>query len=311
MDLPRYDELPLLPGLDVRHAWDVFGEDDALGSVNLVTPKRVAAAAAEIRTGELFPLDLPLDLPDPPMFGRRAYRHHIGMLNRHEMDDHLDDFHPQASTQWDALSHVRAREHGFWGGRTTNPTDGPNELGIEHVARHGIAGRGILIDVASHLARHDPSYDPLTPYGITADHVRATLDAEQVTPEPGDIWCLRTGWIEAYRRLDRTAREALATEARSAGLVGDHEVTRLVWDAHPAALCADNPGVEMAPGDPAVGSLHRRLIPGLGMTLGEFFDLDRLAVACRADGRFTFFFVAAPLHLPGGIGSTGNAVAIR
>jgi len=41
------------------------------------------------------------------------------------------------------------------------------------------------------------------------------------------------------------------------------------------------------------------------------FDLDRLAEACRADGRWTFFFVAAPLNLPGGIGSPGNAVAIR
>ena len=41
------------------------------------------------------------------------------------------------------------------------------------------------------------------------------------------------------------------------------------------------------------------------------FDLDELAAACRADGRFTFFFVAAPLNLPNGIGSPGNAVAIR
>ncbi|MEO5902224.1 MAG: cyclase family protein, partial [Ilumatobacteraceae bacterium] len=78
-----------------------------------------------------------------------------------------------------------------------------------------------------------------------------------------------------------------------------------------AAVCCDNPAVEVVPGDPAVGSLHRRLLPTLGTTLGEMFDLDRLATACRADGRWTFFFVAAPLHLPGGLGSPGNAVAIR
>ena len=87
-------------------------------------------------------------------------------------------------------------------------------------------------------------------------------------------------------------------------------MARTIWNAHPAALCADNPAVELFPGDPTVGSLHRRLLPTLGLALGEMFDFERLAVACRAAGRATFFFVAAPLHLPDGIGSPGNAVAI-
>ena len=92
--LPDFDDLPLLPGLDVRHAWDVRGRDDVLGSINLVTPATVAAAATEIRSGEMFSLDLPLDLPNPPLFGRRPYEHHVVALNRNEMDDHLDLFHP-------------------------------------------------------------------------------------------------------------------------------------------------------------------------------------------------------------------------
>jgi len=311
MHLPDYDDLPFLPGLDIRHAWGVFGEGDVLGSINLVTPERVAAAAREVRTGAMFPLDLPMNLPDPPMFGRQPYTHTVFALNRHEMDDRLDGYHPQGSTQWDALGHVRAREHGFWGGRLDNPVDAYNGLGIEHWAEHGVAGRGILIDVGSWLSRNRPGYDPLTPTGITAADVQATLDEQGVVPQVGDIWCLRTGWIEAYRRLDTAGRAAIGASPSGAGLLGDHDVTRLLWNSHPAALVADNPAVEMVPGDPAVGSLHRRLIPTLGMALGEFFDFDRLATACRADGRWTFFFVATPLHLPQGIGSPGNAVAIR
>ena len=85
-----------------------------------------------------------------------------------------------------------------------------------------------------------------------------------------------------------------------AGLHADEAMARTIWNAHPAALCCDNPAVEVVPGDPAVGSLHRRLLPTLGTALGEMFDLDELAAACRADGRCTFFFVAAPLNLPGG-----------
>jgi kynurenine formamidase len=311
MTLPDYDDLPEIPGLGLRHAWDVFGRDDTLGSVNLVTPERVARAAASVTTGELITLGLPLDVPDPPLFGRLPYQHHIIALNRNEMDDHLDGFYPQGSTQWDALNHVRCREHGFWGGRTQDPTDGYNGLGIEQWAEHGIAGRGVLIDVAGWLAGRHPGYDPLEPRAITADDVRATMAAQDVEPEEGDIWCLRTGWVTSYRQLDRASREAYAAAPAFAGLYADEEMARSIWNAHPAALCCDNPAIEVVPGDPAVGSLHRRLLPTLGLALGEMFDFDDLARACRAERRWTFFFVAVPLNLPGGVGSPGNAIAIR
>jgi kynurenine formamidase len=309
-ELPTYDELPEIPGLDLRHAWDVFGRDDVLGSINLVTPERVARAAATVTTGELIPLDLPLDVPDPPLFGREAYRHHVRALNRHEMDDHLDGFHPQGSTQWDALGHVRCREHGYWGGRTKDPTEGRNGLGIEHWARHGVAGRGVLLDVGGWLAARDPGYDALAPVAVTADDIAAVLAEQGVEPEVGDIWCVRTGWVERYRQLDEPARRAYAEAPTFAGLYADEAMARAIWDAHPAALCCDNPAVEVVPGDPTVGSLHRRLLPTLGLALGEMFDLEVLARTCRERGRWTFFFVAAPLNLPGGLGSPGNAVAI-
>jgi hypothetical protein len=309
--LPDFDDLPEIPGLGLRHAWDVFGRDDVLGSIGLLTPQRVARGAAEVRLGELIPLDLPLDEPNPPLFGRRPYERHVRAINRNEMDDHLDAFHPQASTQWDALSHVRCREHGYWGGRTDDPTAERNDLGIEHWARHGIAGRGLLIDVAAHLAATGGDDDPLRSRAVTAEEVAATLAAQGVIPEPGDIWCVRTGWTAAYRRLDAAARIAYAPAPTSVGLRADEAMARLIWNAHPAALCCDNPAVEPLPGDPAVGSLHRRLLPLLGTALGEMFDFERLAERCAADRRWTFFFVAAPLHVPGAIGSPGNAVAIR
>jgi hypothetical protein len=308
--LPDFDELPEVPGLGIRHAWDVWGRDDVLGSINLVTPERVAAAAGSVRTGRTIRLDLPLDVPDPPLFGRRPYRHEVFTLSRNEMDDRLDDFHPQGSTQWDALGHVRCREFGFWGGRTDSPTDGTIGLGIEHWARHGIAGRGILIDVAGWAAARDAAYDPLSPRAFTADDLRAVLTGQGVEPEPGDVWCVRTGWVEGYGRLDPAARAEYARKPHFAGLYADEEMARTIWNAHPAALVCDNPAVEVVPGDAAVGSLHRRLLPTLGTALGEMFALDELAAACREDGRWTFLFVAVPLHLPEGIGSPGNAVAI-
>jgi hypothetical protein len=56
--------------------------------------------------------------------------------------------------------------------------------------------------------------------------------------------------------------------------------------------------------------LHRILIPLLGMTIGELWDLDELARACRSRGAFDFLVTAEPLNLPGGVGSPANALAI-
>jgi kynurenine formamidase len=83
-----------------------------------------------------------------------------------------------------------------------------------------------------------------------------------------------------------------------------------LWNHHLAAVVADNLAVEAMPVDPSAGFLHRRLIPMLGFALGELFALDGLAECCRDTGRYTCFFVAAPLYLPGGVGSPANAVAI-
>ena len=69
-DLPDYGDLPTVDGLDMRHAWDVHGRDDDLGSINLLTAERVKAAAALVRSGQMVNLSLPLDEPDPPLRGR-------------------------------------------------------------------------------------------------------------------------------------------------------------------------------------------------------------------------------------------------
>ena len=73
--LVPFDELPVLPGTGLRHAWEVWGPGDNLGTLNRLTGPVVAAAAAAVRTGERVGLTLPLGLPDPPFFGRQRYRH--------------------------------------------------------------------------------------------------------------------------------------------------------------------------------------------------------------------------------------------
>lgn len=308
--LPAFDDLPVLPKLGLRHAWGVFGEDDVLGTANLLTPDRVLAGTREVTTGAVIPLDLPVDQPDPPLFGRSLPQHTVIRLNGNEFDERLDGYYPQSSTQWDALAHVRCREFGFWGGRTHDPTEGGHELGIQALAEHGIVGRAVLADVERWAASTGRPLDALAPVTVSADDLQATLDHQGTVLEPGDILCVRLGWIGAYRALDQAGREALAERPDTAGLLADEAMARFLWDRHVAVLCCDNPAVEKPYGDPAVGSLHRRLMPLLGMTLGELFDFEALGPACADRGRWSFLLSAAPLRVPGGVGSPGNAVAI-
>ncbi|MQA87233.1 MAG: cyclase family protein [Streptosporangiales bacterium] len=308
--LPAYDQLELIPELGLRHSWGVFGRGDSLGTVNLLTADRVRAASALVRDGRVFRLDLPITEPDPPMYGRDRLVHTIFSASRNNWDDRLDNFHPQGSTQWDGLRHVRCREFGFYGGYTAEP--GEDDLGIEHWARHGIIGRGVLLDLERHLRLAGTPVDPGAEMSIPSSMLATIAREQAVELRPGDVLCVRTGWMRMYRER-AAAGEAIHVDGRTPfpGLAADEAMARFLWDTRVAAVVADNPAVEVSPGDPKVGSLHRRIIPLLGMAVGELFVLDELAEAAEADGRFDFLFVSIPMNLPGGVGSPGNAIAIR
>lgn len=53
-DVPKFDDLPPVPGMPQGCAWGVFdrdGKKDTWGTLNLLTPSVVKAAAAEIQDG--------------------------------------------------------------------------------------------------------------------------------------------------------------------------------------------------------------------------------------------------------------------
>jgi hypothetical protein len=84
-----------------------------------------------------------------------------------------------------------------------------------------------------------------------------------------------------------------------------------VWP--PAALATPEQiaGLRDDPGSADQIFMHFRLLPLLGMPIGEFFDLEALAEDCAADGIYEFMFTSAPLNLPAGVASPPNALAIK
>src|SRR5947209_18304729 len=96
-DLPRYADLPVKAGAPAGSSWGVWGDDDVFGTLNLLTPERAAAAAALVRRGAVFTLNLEMELPGPPLFNRAAFRHEVTAGGGIAKDDLLHDWNTQSS----------------------------------------------------------------------------------------------------------------------------------------------------------------------------------------------------------------------
>ncbi len=318
--LPIFDELPIKPELPPHSAWGVFGDDDQIGTLNLLTPERVAAAARLARHGQVFALNWELELPHPPLFRRSALQHTIHRRRLNVFDDIYDNFNTQSSSQWDGLRHCGHQQYGFYNGATedqlTSEADAP--IGIEHWARRGIAGRGVLIDFPRFAAAHGIAFTPGARYGISPEQLQAAAEWQGLQFQTGDILLLRAGWIEWYVGLNEEQRIELAQPGalQAAGLDQGETSLRFLWDHHFAAIVSDTPSFEAyppaAPGAGQPGEMMHGTIIGLwGMPIGEMFQLDALAEACAADGSYEFLFTSAPLNKRGGVASPPNALAIK
>jgi hypothetical protein len=316
--LPTFAELPLRPGAPAGASWGVFGDEDEHGTLNFIGAEQVQAAASLIRTGAVFPLNWDVELPSPALFHRRSLRHelfHFETGGGITVDDYLDGFYPQGSSQWDALRHFGDAEHGFYNGATLDEVSRARNgrLGIEHMARRGIVARGVVLDVARALAADGVELDPFDFFPIGPDLLERTAAQQGVELSGGDVLLVRTGWIEAYEALGAGERADLAAAGApgSPGLYGG-ELPAFLWDGRVAAVAADNPALEASrPGTGPELDLHKALIARLGMPLGELWELGALAEDCHADRRFEVFLTSAPLNLGGGAGSPPNALAVK
>jgi hypothetical protein len=315
--VPKYADLPLLPDDQERHSWEVWGADDQLGAVNFIGPEEVRAAAALVQTGEVVSVSLPLDEPNPGVFERRSAPVHEITPGPRGRDDHVDGLWLQFSSQWDGLRHVRYRRHGYYGGRTDADLDAGNDLGIDHWARRGIVGRGVLLDAVAHFAREGRPLVPDAWHPITTAELDAIAAAQGTRIQRGDIVMVRTGWLEWY--LDLSLEERAPLRGRvghpdgplaSPGLDAHRETVAWLWDHQVAGIAADNLALESLPVDREVGFMHYRLIPLLGLAVGELWALRDLGERCRSLGRYEFFFTSGVLNLPRGVGSPTNAYAI-
>lgn len=311
---PAFADLPVIGDAGERHAWDVWGRHDELGSLNRIGPEQVRDASRSVRTGRVIPLTLPLTEPSPGLFPKRVPFRHEVEVTRNGRDDKVDDFYLQFSSQWDGLRHVRYREFGYWGGRSESDLDGSGDLGIDRWAELGPIGRGVLVDVARHLEDRGTSLVSDEKFEIGPELIEQVLDAQGAQLRPGDFLVLRTGWMEWYRGLPGADRERMRGTVGSSlacpGLDAAQDTAGFLWDHGIAGVAVDNVACEALPVEKVKGFQHRRLIPLLGMAIGEFWWLPELSEHCAATGHHDFLLVSAALRVPSGVGSPANALAV-
>jgi kynurenine formamidase len=293
--------------------WGRWGSEDEKGTTNYITPERIVAAAQLIKTGKVFDLGIPFDANGPqPGIGGRINPVHIMTETGEDQHQFPGAFHYaddyvymplQAASQWDALAHVFYDDRLYNGFAASEVTiHGARRCSIDKQSR-GIAGRGVLLDVArSRGVEWMQSNDLITP-----DELDAIASSQGVEIRSGDVLLLRTGW-----------RRKFVVEKDPHGIYGGEPGIGLDccdWLAqHEVAVVGcDNVAVEVSQSESEgeVLPVHMVLLRDMGMTLGEFLDFEDLAADCAEDGVYDFFFAGPPIKFTGAVGSPINPLAIK
>jgi kynurenine formamidase len=298
--------------------WGRWGKDDELGTLNFIGPEQLKAAGALIRKGKAISLGLEFNVhgPQTTSWGGRFNPIHTMLATGTDAvsgnqdaggiryADDMVTMPLQCGTQWDALGHVFYGDK-MWNGYDATLVDssGARKNGIEKT-RARMVGRGVLLDVARYKGG-DYLEDG---YGISAAELDACASAQRVEIRRGDFVIVRTGQME----------QRLASSSWGGYSGGDapglrFETAEWMHRKEIASICTDTWGCEVRPNEvPEVFQpWHWVVIPMLGITMGEIFNLAELAEDCSQDGVYEFFFCAPSLPITGGVGSPINPIAVK
>ncbi len=323
--------------------WGEWGENDQLGRLNLIDQTKVLQGIAEVKVGKTFCLSLPLDYPGgqvinkvrfPPVLkpvirNDAPYFNYLwNKVDEKHTDIGSDDvvlLHTQYSTQWDSLAH-RGKLFDVMGDGNPQPVyyngfrvdedvimnsetheTKAKALGIEHMAEHGVQGRGVIVDLFSEFGefpRKEVGYDDLM----------RIMEKDCVEVEKGDILCLWTGLDQMIMKMKGNPDDSI-TKACAVLNGFDPKLLNWIIDSEVAAIASDNLAVE------AVGKkvtpesngsnlpIHELCLFRLGVHLGELWHLAELATWLKENNRSRFLLTAPPLRLTGSVGSPVTPIA--
>jgi kynurenine formamidase len=284
------------------------GASDRRGALDNITPGHVLAAIGEVRSGRTVSLARPMeclpsaDNPEPCHHemtsgaddrGRSAGLHFAA-------DRFVMNVHGDADSHIDALCHVIYDDKLYNNvSAETVTASGASTLSID-VARDGIVGRGVLLDIprlrgASWL---EPGEH------VTADDLAAAESAQHLRVGEGDLLFVRVG--HSRRRAEvgpwnaADARAGLHPTAME--FVAERRVSVLGSDSNSDTAPSTAEGVDFP--------VHVLAINAMGLHLLDYLRFEDLVHVCEHENRWSFLCVVAPLRLPDATGSPVNPIAI-
>jgi len=305
--------------LQVRN-WGKWGPEDEIGTLNYITPEKIAQASRLVTAGKVFALGIPLQR-NGPQSGTRSRFNPIHSMFRdggdqpktHEEIIELQGYGGsddwivmplQCVTQWDSLAHVFDSGKMYNGYDATLVTSSGAAKNSIDKTKNKIVGRGVLLDVPRY--KGVPFLQP--GYAITVEDLDGTAAAQRVEVSSGDILLVRTGHMSTYLQKGNWNYFDLDTSPGVSVYTAPWLHAREI-----AAIGSDNYAVEVRPSElpPFRSPFHICAIPNMGLTLGEIFYLEELAADCAADGRYEFLLVAPPLPVTNAVGTPINPYAIK
>jgi kynurenine formamidase len=298
--------------------WGRWGPDDEIGTLNFIGPDEVRAAAGLVRKGKTISLGLNFDRngPQKGLWGNRYNPIHTMLATGTDAvagnqdagglryADDAVSMPLQCGTQWDALGHIFYDDK-MWNGYPAAlvDSDGAQKNGIEKT-KAKMFGRGVLLDVARYFGLDSLNDGD----AITNEDLDTVAKAQGVEIRRGDFVIVRTGHME---RCLRNGDWAGYAGGQAPGL--SFETAEWIHRMEIAAICTDTWGCEVRPNetDDCTQPWHWVVIPKIGITMGEIFNLKELADDCDEDGVYEFLFTAPPLPITKAVGSPINPMAVK
>ncbi|MEB3733999.1 cyclase family protein [Pseudomonas neustonica] len=287
--------------------WGRWGKDDELGALNTITPEIRANAAKLVTDGVTVSLAREVSklkgaYPSNSPFDHKLMIHELGPHQLAATDRYAFDYHGEALTHIDALSHFAHKGFLYNGFPVSGlKPDGADKLGIENVAVNGIFTRAVLVDVPRFIKEKwmEPGQ------ALTIEFLKEWEKRTGVTVGPGDVLLIRTGrWARVAELGDWSvlAEGSAGVHASVAAWVKERDIAAVGSDGGSDVMPSNVEGL--------FTPFHELVQASLGVILFDGLDLQTVAEEAAKRGRHTFLFVASPIRVPGGTGAPINPLAV-
>ncbi len=285
-----------------------WGEDDQMGSANLVSTERTLEAAKLIKEGKSMPLGIVIG-PDTPAFPPRSLNLQIVQPNQQggqklsgfgyegNYNDDIIQTWIGIGSQLDGLGHLG--ENGMYYNcldeKEISEIGGLTKLGTHAVPP--LVARAVIVDMAKHFGKD--TMDAGEHFG-EAD-IKAAMDAQNVTVNEGDIVLFHTGWTDGMLESEPGTWGSSEPGLNNEGAV-------YMASMNPMAVGADTWGLEAIPpkeGDKVFYG-HVTLLKDNGIYILETMNTGPLV----REGVQEFMFVLGQPLIKGTVQAMINPVAL-